>query len=643
MQATTTLLLLGAAALAHAGDFDWAPNAPAKPKVGGNAISNGSIALTPTQITNLWTREALNLAKSNFTIVFRDGKSVDGKLSGETRPSSFTISGSRSRSGLGWQQTFKYPHLSVRYRLAVIDNENYARAELQLTATDADADVSQIDLLHLAGKGLHVEGKTPGSPVISNSLFAGLEHPMSESAAKAGIASCSIKRLLPIRKGSTVTYTAVIGVAAQAQMRRAFLNYVESERPRPYQPFLHYNSWYDIGYFTPYDQKDCIDRIDKFGKALVQDRKVKVASYLFDDGWDNYQSAWEFHKGFPNGFLPVRDEAAKYGGGPGVWLSPWGGYGGPRKQRLEWGKAHGYEVDSQGYALSGPKYYKRFHDVTLDFVTRQGINQFKFDGTGSPDKHYPGSQFDSDFDAAISLIKDLRKAKQGLFINLTTGTWPSPFWLQYADSIWRGGSDHSFAGVGSYRQQWITYRDSDTYHGIVQRGPLFPINSLMLHGLIFAQHAQHLSDDPKNDFRDEIRDYFGCGTQLQEMYITPDLMTKDNWDDLAESAKWSQANADVMKDVHWIGGDPNLLEVYGWAAWSKDKSIITLRNPSDQQQAFSVDIASVLELPPGSPIRYQASSPYSDEKQTFQFTVGQSQVIDLQPFQVLTLELKELK
>ena len=60
-----------------------------------------------------------------------------------------------------------------------------------------------------------------------------------------------------------------------------------------------------------------------------------------------------------------------------------------------------------------------------------------------------GSEFDSDFDAAIHLIGELRAKKPDLYVNLTTGTYPSPFWLFYADSIWRGGEDHSFAGVGT--------------------------------------------------------------------------------------------------------------------------------------------------------------------------------------------------
>lgn len=636
------LLLIAAS---YCQEFPWAPNAPMKAVRLRDGVSNAAISCLNGSFINDWTREKLTGDGVALRITLKDGTVLEPKW-GNWKPAATSVVGAKKLNGQGWKQAIHLPHLDIDFTLQAVDSQNYAIAQAVFKPTDNDLDAKSIELLRVKGEGLHVVGRTPGSPVVSDSFFMGVEHPMSLSKVSEDgtIATCSIERLLPIRKGTRVTYSAVVGVAAPGQIRRAFLTYIESTRPRPYQPFLHYNSWYDIGYFTPYNEKDCLDRIQAFGENLVRKRGVAVSSYLFDDGWDNYNSVWEFHKGFPTGFLPLRDLAAKYGAGPGVWLSPWGGYGDPRKTRLAYGKAHRMEVDSQGYALSGPNYYKRFHDVTLDFVTRQGINQFKFDGTGSPDKHTPGSQFDSDFDAAITLIGDLRRAQPKLFVNLTTGTWPSPFWLRIADSIWRGGSDHSFAGVGSFRQQWITYRDSDLFHGIAERGPLFPINSLMLHGIIYAKNAHNLSASSDEDFRDEVRDYFGCGTQLQEMYITPSLLNERNWDDLAESAKWSQANAATLKDVHWIGGDPSKLDVYGFAAWSPKRSILVLRNPSDQPQAFSIDPAFVLELPQGAAAHFTGKSPYSDESEIkYDFEARRSKVVDLKPFQVLTLELEPVR
>jgi hypothetical protein len=426
-------------------------------------------------------------------------------------------------------------------------------------------------------------------------------------------------------------------------MRRSFLAYLENERPRAYQPFLHYNSWFDLGYQNRFDEKGALDRVNAFGQQLVVDRHVKLDSYLFDDGWDDPNTLWGFNSGFPNGFTKTSEVAAKYKAGIGVWLSPWGGYDEQKKERVAYGTAHGYEIMNGGYALSGPKYYERFEQTCFDMIDRYHVNQFKFDGTGNANRVFPGSDFDSDFDAAIHLIEQLRKKEPSIFINLTTGTTASPFWLFYADSIWRGGEDHDFSGVGSARQRWITYRDAQTYKNIVERGPLFPLNSLMLHGIIYAKQAKDLMNDPKHDFADEVHSYFGGGTQLQEMYITPDLLTTEDWNMLADSARWSRAHAETLKDTHWVGGDPDKLEIYGWAAWSSNLSLITLRNPSDKPQQYMLDLAKVLELKRDAPERYHVHGVWSDVKD-WQPDVVRTElrdrpfVVELAPFEVLTLE-----
>ena len=122
----------------------------------------------------------------------------------------------------------------------------------------------------------------------------------------------------------------------------------------------------------------------------------------------------------------------------------------------------------------------------------------------------------------------------------------------------------------------------------MRQGPLYPLNALMLHGLIYARHAHGLGTDPANDFTAEVRAYFGTGTQLQEMYVTPSLLTPENWDALAEAAQWSRRSAEALGDTHWVGGDPWRLEPYGWAAWSPAKATLVLRNPKDSPQSIAV-------------------------------------------------------
>ena len=585
-----------------------------------------------------------------FAILLKDGTVLDVgslKVAGPTetrelRPRSRASRQAEKLNGTRLDIPFSNGDQSLRvmWSIVLLDGTNYVRQLLTITAASKDAEISRVQLIDLQLQGAYVSGSVAGSPIVAGDLFVGFEHPISKSKVTGIRATAWMDRDLPLRQGQSVTYSSVIGVARAGQMRRDFLSYLERERAHPYRTFLHYNSWYDLGYFTPYNEADALDRVNAFGHELTQKRGVILDSFLFDDGWDNHKSLWKFNEGFPNGFAAVKDAAEKYDAELGVWMSPWGGYSKPHDERMEFGKAAGYEIIADGYALSGPKYYVAFRDVAMEMVRKYGANQFKLDGTGNVNSVFPGSSFDSDFSAAIQLIGELREAKPDIFINLTTGTWPSPFWLMHADSICRGGDDDSTAGVGPYRERWITYRDAQTYQSIVQGGPLYPLNSLMLHGLILAKDHKELNKDPGSDFRNEIRSYFGTGTQLQEMYITPSLLTQQNWDDLAEAASWSRKNADVLKDTHWIGGDPEWLEVYGWASWTPRKGVLVLRNPSSKAQSIRVKLGDAFELPPEATQVFTAKSPWKDDAGRPAILLHAQEVHEfhLSPFEVLTLD-----
>jgi hypothetical protein len=172
------------------------------------------------------------------------------------------------------------------------------------------------------------------------------------------------------------------------------------------------------------------------------------------------------------------------------------------------------------------------------------------------------------------------------------------------------------AGKGSRQQQWLTYRDQEVYRNIVRKGPLYPLNSLMTQGVAYSRHGS--AGDPtftSAGFKDDVRAFFGSGTGLQELYIQPGRLTADDWRVLAEAARWSRANAGVLVDTHWIGGDPSKLEVYGYASWSSRKGIVTLRNPDDRPQEFTLEVGAAFELPPGAPMKYLLKSPWVEDAQ----------------------------
>lgn len=595
----------------------------------------------------------LDVAPDTFTIILADGEPLRAselRLVGTPRlePLQGRASASRRSERVAGHQFVAVledyaKRLRIDWRAELRDGARYVRQEMVVRPASKDISIREVVLVDLERAAATINGTVRGSPLVIDRWFASVEHPLAVSVVDGPRARSSLARALPVRAGTTLAVSSVIGTTRPGQLRRDFLAYVERERAHPYRPFLHYNSWYDLGYFSKFNEPEALAVIAAFGEELARKRGVELDSFLFDDGWDDPKTLWGFHEGFPRGFAGLRDATARYGAAPGVWMSPWGGYGRPKQERLTNGRAKGFETNAGGFALSGPVYYRRFLETCLTMMRRYGVNQFKFDGTGNADRAFPGSAFGSDFEAAIALIETLRREKPDLYVNLTTGTYPSPFWLRWADSIWRGGEDHEFTGVGSRRQQWITYRDADTYANVVRRGPLFPINSLMLHGLIFARSARDLQNDPQDDFASEIRSYFGTGTQLQEMYVTPRLLRTEHWDVLAESAKWARRNAGTLVDTHWVGGDPALLQPYGWASLNGRSGIITMRNPSDRVQAMAVDVSEALELPADAPRAWTTRNPFPPARGRMipgRFIFGQPQRIDLQPFEVLTIEFR---
>ena len=132
----------------------------------------------------------------------------------------------------------------------------------------------------------------------------------------------------------------------------------------------------------------------------------------------------------------------------GVWLSPFGGYGKPKEQRLQFGREQGYETNPTGFSLAGPKYYAAFRQACVDMIRKYGVNHFKFDGIAAGTYASGGAGYVLDTEAMRRLMLELRQEDPQLYINLTTGSWPSPFWLRYADSVWRQGGDMGLAGKG---------------------------------------------------------------------------------------------------------------------------------------------------------------------------------------------------
>lgn len=535
-------------------------------------------------------------------------------------PAEGAAKGSLKLNGKAIEAHFTFEDLSIVWRAVLRDGSHYLRTEMDINANKNVAMRGIIAMKYSFNNKFskqlpHVVGNTRGAVIANDKIFAGLETPMGiNTVASAPTVETSVlqglwSRQTTLQAGKTWNVGAVVGLIAKDQARRSFLAYSERERAVPWRATPVYISWYELNidrnnsedYSENMTINQCVDVIKHWNKDFFKKYKKNVKTFVFDDGWDQY-GLWTFNKNFPNGFKEIDKEARKMGSGIGAWLGPVGGYGQSGTYRRNYWK------DKGGMQLSNPAYYKTFLDACTNMINSYDFRFFKFDGISAqasaigPDA---GARGDENAEAIINIEREVRKIKPDIFLNTTVGTWASPFWFQFTDAVWRQVADYNVIGnQGSDRERWITYRDHLVYQNFVQNSPLCPINTLMTHGFILSKWGAVSKDMDYEGIVRELRCAFACGSGMVELYNDYELMNKINkgalWKDLAECIDWQEANADVLPDIHWVGGHPwdgKKANIYGWAAWNGKKAVFTLRNPAAYEQTIKLTLRKALDIP----------------------------------------------
>lgn len=552
-------------------------------------------------------------------------------------------------SGYRVEQRFavRNSNLQLVWWAELREHAHFLVTGVQVVAPESPSQMYRLILFEASLPQARVNGSVSGSPIVAGRWFLGCEHPMADNEVTDSQVQCAVT-LWPVPAASQRTYSFAIGFSSGGQMRRDFLRYLERRRARPYGLFVNYNSWWDIADGGKLmTEAECLAVIECFGEELTRKRGVTLDSFVFDDGWDDPRTLWDFHDRFPEGFSRLRARAASYQSAIGTWLSPFGGYGAAKEARLAYGRQQGYEVADYGFSLAGKNYYARFAEICRSMVEKFDVNYFKFDGIAGNNASGAGEKFAADVEALLRLCQDLRRLKPELYLSITTGTWPSPYWLWFGDSVWRNGEDCGVMGWGTPRQRWITYRDAMVKQMIVDRAPLYPLNSLMTIPVCFASRGLvvRLGVDAEtspdlDDLRDEMWMGFASGTQLAELYVTPQRLSSPAWDTLAECIRWARDLQPVLVDTHWIGGDPEKGEVYGYAAWQNRRAVLILRNPADQPREFVFTLRDVWELPPTETAAYNLVCRYARrlDPQDLRLNPDQSHRLVLPPWGIILWE-----
>ncbi|MFQ8870535.1 MAG: discoidin domain-containing protein, partial [Varibaculum timonense] len=373
----------------------------------------------------------------------------------------------------------------------------------------------------------------------------------------------------------------------------------------------------------------------------------------------------EFSNGFSEDLKVMESQGAKLS----VWMSPFGGYGTSAQRRAQLGNSklqdqnkRPWEKSNKVMRLSDPIYFKYFRDKVF-YMMDNGVQGFKFDGIAQGDLYITGAKNEliGDYEKLFELMQDMRGKNKDVWINATVGTWGSPYWFWYADSIYRDGNDAGQTGQGNSQEKYVNYRDQQVYQNMIVENPLVPINSVMNHGVIFSDRTDGQVPNQPHDFSNksvrtafsnDLKNFFSMGIGLQELYLRNTLFNAKNigadnakfaWDEIAKNAKWARQNVDLLTDTHWIGGSPGKGEVYGTAAWhnpgtSADdaRAMISVRNPSNQPKYIAINAVSDLQIPGGQATRFKFTE--RDDKTNSWVIDNKPYYIQLKPFEVLLFE-----
>jgi hypothetical protein len=438
--------------------------------------------------------------------------------------------------------------------------------------------------------------------------FWGIEYPAASNliTVKEGASAevgCWLECGKKIEKEWLETEWLVWALTPDTMVKKWFWSYLDDIRVAPLRPYALYNSWYDlrsaeypkVPAANVMNETNVRRMVDLVRQNMIEKHGIKLDAFVLDDGWDVYESDWKLRpEQFPNGLGPIAAELAKTGTALGIWFGPGGGYS-FRMKRIDWMKAHGYEVVGQGknramLCLGGKNYSQLFGKRVGDLVDQAGIGYFKWDGIqfscSEPDHGHPTGIFSRNaiLDSLIEKCRLVRRKNPAVFLNITSGTWLSPWWLKYADTIWMDGADYAFAGTPSptERDSAMTYRDYVLYDDFSNKGLWFPIASLMTHGIIKGKLESISNGEPLAKFSDDVLLYFGRGVSMYELYISPDMLSQGEWKTISQGLNWARDRFPVLRHSEMIGGNPGRGVTYGYVHFAGKKGIIAARNPGKE-------------------------------------------------------------
>ena len=518
--------------------------------------------------------------------------------------------------------------LSLFYEAQLLQYDAFVRARLRLQIEKGKGEKAFLDWIDFAPfvlpqgaagwalppqKKAHI-GPVPlslGQPVFVDHCFFGCEFPAAQNTIRNGVV-CAKRwygRTLDVLCGSGGAFQSdcfVFGVAESPvfeTVRTAFFQYIE-KIARPSAPRVQYNTWFDR--MLDIDEQTVRTDMLELDKARSKAGCDALDCFVLDDGWNNYSADfWTMNGDFPGGLQPLGALTERLGMSLGLWLGPRGGYNSRTAsfaQQIEKAGNGCFNRRSHDICVASARYADRLTQFMADCQRAGNLSYWKIDGMalepcrdkrhdhpigGKDDLYY----YSGLWETWINLFSALHaQSKQPLFLNLTSFCQPSPWLLQWVQSVWIQNSDDigfsKPARSCSEMNAALTYRDGRYYDFYAVRQFCFPPARLYHHDPIFGNCAKLKMD------AEELRTYLFAvmarGAALTEEYFSCSKLNDDTWPIVRAAELFGKQYRAVLRHTVLFGGDPGKGELYGYAAFDSAEGLLTVRNPSDRPQSCTV-------------------------------------------------------
>lgn len=606
-------------------------------------------------------------------------------------------------------------HFMRKYMEISVPDEHAGEAEIDYIDLES-LNVNESDATWTipTGKGGVVEmdefKANLGQPIYIQGMFMGCEFPATDTQIVDDngyiryYTGKTFNKLVDDKQATSndgmtnyMTWQTVAGAARSTDnsvIQADFYDYIQSIAT-PSEFRIQYNSWFDN--MMRIDDKNILDSFIEVDRELSNTGVRPLDSYVVDDGWNNYNDThvvdevrsgttlnqtgfWEFNSKFPQGLTPSSELVNNFGSNFGVWVGPRGGYNfysslADILVKNGTGSKAGGSID-----VADRNYIKNFQEMAVNWQKEYKVNYWKWDGfadraqfnafpardgvPGYANNHMTGGyknmyHVTDMWEAWIDLFEAVRQSEiddniNDLWISLTCYVNPSPWYLQWANSVWiQCTHDRGDAGpINNKMDTMLTYREAVYYDFIKEHEFQFPLANLYNHDPVYGVEGTQININSMTDeqFKNYLYMMSTRGTGFWELYYSDSIMTKGKYEVNAEFLAWAEENFHILKNAKMFGGNPangvklggigqsTEFEAYGFSAWDGEDGIISMRNPDDEVQTitFTLDrniglAESIKDKTLYSTGIHSYNMPESGNDNYKEFTYGQEVTVTLQP------------